>query len=78
MLLSLGWRECERLPPHPQVDHRGARRGWECRAKTNGDAQRRPCPGPVQRLSELLWPPNLHNTHCYSRLRNPPTQRARE
>lgn len=29
-------------------------------------------------LSELLWPPNLHNTHCYSRLRYPPTQRARE
>jgi len=29
-------------------------------------------------LYMLLWPPNLHNTHCYSRLRDPPTQRARE
>lgn len=29
-------------------------------------------------LSELLQPPNLHNTHCYSRPRDPPTQRARE
>eukprot|EP00064_Thunnus_orientalis_P016302 superscaffoldBa00003198_g16366 len=79
MLLSMGWRECDRLPPHPQADHRGARRGWECRAKTNGTPRGGPAPAfATAPLSELLWPHNLHNTHCYSRLRDPPTQRARE
>ena len=45
MLLSMGWRECDRLPPHPQADHRGTQRGWECQAKTNGTPRGGPAPG---------------------------------
>lgn len=63
MPLSMGWRECDRLPPHPQADHRGARRGWECQAKTNGTPREgQGLAFATALLSELLGPPNFHNT----------------
>lgn len=57
-LLSVDRRECDRLPPHPQANHRALGEAGNVRPRQTGRLEEAlPRASAAAPLSEPLWPP---------------------